>query len=179
MIGVVVEVLSLVPSLFLVQFFRRIRVKVDQKEQNKDKRCSIRFPWWCLYVAYGLSVVMVAVSMFFIIARGIMLGDRRIQQWLKSLVISFISSVFFTQPLKVCVLKRRSKIRVACLEPIQISVQVLSLTIVFLLVCSRHRDEEADDDEYLQLSFNDRRSLHLARDRHYLDTIQVSRPSRG
>lgn len=107
MIGIVVELFSFVPSVLLVQFFRRIQTRKKrggdgrEKAKRKKRQCDVVFPWWCLYVAYGVSLMMVGGSILLTVARGIELGDRRIQQWLKSLVISFISSVCLTQPLKV------------------------------------------------------------------------------
>ena len=59
------------------------------------------FPWWCLFIAYGLSSVMAAVSIFFIIVRGIEFGDVKCQKWLTSLLSSFFSSIILVQPVKV------------------------------------------------------------------------------
>jgi hypothetical protein len=118
----VVELLSLVPSLFLVQFFRRIRQRhstqdklaaiyatIQQFKQptthnirsNVPKRWSGTFPWWCIFIAYGFSLMVVGVSILFVIARGIEFGDSKTQKWLLSLIIGFFSSVLLTQPIKV------------------------------------------------------------------------------
>jgi hypothetical protein len=105
-----VELLSLVPSLLLVQLFRRIRQRkvtpmhhtIFNVSENKRKRCQITFPWWCIFLAYGLSILLVGVSILLIIARGIQLGDLTTQKWLTSIVIGFFSSVCLSQPLKVC-----------------------------------------------------------------------------
>jgi hypothetical protein len=45
--------------------------------------------------------VLVGVSILFIIARGIEFGDLKTQKWLTSILTSFFSSVFLTQPSKV------------------------------------------------------------------------------
>ena len=65
------------------------------------KRVGWVFPWWCLFIAYGLSAVMAVVSIFFIIVRGIEFGDLKCQKWLTSLLSSFFSSILVVQPLKV------------------------------------------------------------------------------
>jgi hypothetical protein len=112
----------LIPSLLLVQLFRRIQQrhtgqeklaaiyetikrtkesKVDDARARKHERCQLVLPWWCIFVAYSLSFVIMGVSILFVIARGIEFGDVKTQQWLLSLVIGFFSSVFLTQPLKV------------------------------------------------------------------------------
>ena len=59
------------------------------------------FPWWCVFIAYGLSALIAVVSLFFIIIRGIEFGDTKIQKWLTTLLSSFFSSVILVQPLKV------------------------------------------------------------------------------
>lgn len=121
-VGVLVELLSLVPSLLLVQLFRRIKQRTSDQQKlaavyaairqtddrvasesrpDKKKRCELIFPWWCIFVAYALSLIMVGVSILFIIARGIEFGDVKTQKWLVSLIIGLFSSIFITQPLKV------------------------------------------------------------------------------
>ena len=69
---------------------------------RQDKsRAMFMFPWWCVFIAYGLSVILAAVSLFFIIIRGIEFGDTKIQKWLTTLLSSFVSSVILVQPVKV------------------------------------------------------------------------------
>jgi hypothetical protein len=69
--------------------------------QTKKKTSKLTFPWWCIFLAYGLSLLLVGVSIFFIIARGIELKDQNVQKWLKSVIIGFVQSVCLTEPLKV------------------------------------------------------------------------------
>ena len=115
----VVELLSFLPSICLVQFFRRIQSRrahrqlsplrqaiSEVKQQSMapvtaKKRVGWVFPWWCLFIAYGLSAMMAVVSIFFIIVRGIEFGDLKCQKWLTSLLSSFFSSILVIQPLKV------------------------------------------------------------------------------
>jgi hypothetical protein len=61
----------------------------------------LTFPWWCLFVAYGLSLIIAGISMFFIIVRGIEFGDLKTQKWLTSLLSGFFSSILLIQPIKV------------------------------------------------------------------------------
>ncbi len=108
------EFLSLIPSLLLVQLFRRIKQRDSNQRKvssinneipkSKDKRkiYCITFPWWCIFVAYGLSILLVGVSTLLIIARSIELGDLETQKWLTSVLIGFFSSICLSQPLKVC-----------------------------------------------------------------------------
>ncbi len=70
-------------------------------ELNKKKQSRWMFPWWCLFIAYGLSLILAGISTFFIIVRGIEFGDLKTQKWLTSLVSGFFSSILLIQPLKV------------------------------------------------------------------------------
>ena len=72
------------------------------------------FPWWCVFIAYGLSALIAAVSLFFIIIRGIEFGDTKIQKWLTTLLSSFFSSVILVQPVKVSVEGCREWVMIAC-----------------------------------------------------------------
>ncbi|CAF1191151.1 unnamed protein product [Adineta steineri] len=118
LIGVIVELLSIIPSLLLVQFFRRIRCRQQQisplhralykmeshlEIENERKKKSERFlfPWWCLFIAYGLCIILVGMSILFIIARGIEFGDLKTKQWLTSVLTGFFSSILLTQPMKI------------------------------------------------------------------------------
>ncbi|CAF4425316.1 unnamed protein product, partial [Adineta steineri] len=112
-----VELFTLIPSLLIVQLFRRIqprrqiapirealyKIQPSRKTSStnvhaiKKKQSSITFPWWCLFIAYGLSIVIIAISIFFIIVRGIEFGDVKTQPWLTSVLTGFFSPVIFTQ----------------------------------------------------------------------------------
>jgi len=85
---------------------------VDQKK-NKGKS-SLKFPWWCIFIAYGLCLMLVGVSIIFIIARGIEFGDEKTQKWLTSILSGFFSSILLTQPLKVKFFCLLSKIDCIC-----------------------------------------------------------------
>ncbi|CAF1184472.1 unnamed protein product [Adineta ricciae] len=56
------------------------------------------------FIAYGLCVILVSLSILFIIARGIEFGDEKIQKRLTSILSGFVSSILFTQPLKIVVM---------------------------------------------------------------------------
>ncbi|CAF4422677.1 unnamed protein product, partial [Adineta steineri] len=119
-IGIMVELFSLVPSIFIVQFFRRIRPRrqisplrqalekirslphTNSKDKTiiKNKKQQFTFPWWCLFIAYTFSFMIIAVSIFFIIVKGIIFGDLKTQQWLTSVLTGFFSSIILTQPIK-------------------------------------------------------------------------------
>ncbi|CAF1313923.1 unnamed protein product [Adineta ricciae] len=161
-IGVIVELLTFLPSIFLVQFFRRIEPKRLQQqlsplrqaiykirpdntivESNRKKRSRMTFPWWCLFIAYALSFIIVAVSMFFVIVRGIEFGDVKTQKWLTSLLTGFLSSIVLIQPAKI-----------------------IGLAIIFaLFIRNTNKDQQAaefidDDNEDHPHLNNDEQYLH-------------------
>ena len=100
-IGITVELISLFPSLLIVQLFQRLRPRQQQPTISNENSKEKKFPWWCIYLAYGLSFLLVILSIFFIIARGIEFGDLKTQKWLTSILTGFFSSIFLTQPMKV------------------------------------------------------------------------------
>lgn len=69
--------------------------------KTKKKKSKRTLPWWCIFIAYGFSFLIFAISAFFIFARGVEFGDVKVGQWLTSSVAGFFSSVFLTQPVKV------------------------------------------------------------------------------
>ena len=91
------------PILHVLSQLRPMEVfPIHQKIKKKAKL----LPWWCLFIAYSLSLIIMVVSNILIIARGIEFGDVKVQKWLGSLLIGFFSSVLLTQPIKVCILCR-------------------------------------------------------------------------
>ncbi|CAF3684254.1 unnamed protein product [Adineta steineri] len=158
-IGIIVEVFALIPSLLLVQLFRRLRSRRQQlsplrqalylmksnleiKNENKQK-LRRTFPWWCIFIAYGLCILLVGLSIIFIIARGIEFGDDKTQKWLISILSGFFSSIFLTQPLKI-----------------------ISLAIFFAFFCRKPNDDK-EANEYL----NDDQ-FALDEDEEYLHSIK-------
>ncbi|CAF4146964.1 unnamed protein product, partial [Adineta steineri] len=163
-IGIMVELFTLIPSLLIVQFFRRIRprqqvsrlrealykIQPSRKTSStnapaiKKNKSSITFPWWCLFIAYGLSIIIIAVSIFFIIVRGIEFGDVKTQQWLTSVLTGFFSSVIFTQPIKI-----------------------ICLAIFFICFCRNSKDEK-ETSEYI----NEDDEFNISDDEEYLHSLE-------
>jgi polycystin 1L2 len=106
-------------------------------------KSSITFPWWFIFITYGLCLILVGISIFFIIVRGIEFGDLKTQKWLTSSLSGFFSSILLTQPMKI-----------------------LCLAIFFAFFCRKvNDDKEANehlDDNQLNLD-NDEEYLHLTK----------------
>ena len=98
-------------------------VKANDKSKKK-KKTKKTLPWWFIFIAYGLSFLVVIISVFFIAVRGIEFGDIKTQKWLTSSVFGFLSSVLLTQPTKV-----------------------LFLAIFFALIVRQDDDEVIESDE--------------------------------
>ena len=105
----------------IVQIFRRAKKRISKSSDKynpttdveaspvssidpttgKKKKPPFRLPWWFKIVGYVLCFMIFGVASFFIIIQGITLGDDLVQQWLTSLVMSFVTGVFLTQPAQV------------------------------------------------------------------------------
>ncbi|CAF4162103.1 unnamed protein product, partial [Adineta steineri] len=164
-IGIMVELFSLVPSIFIVQFFRRIRPRrqisplrqvlekirslppTNSRDKTiiKNKKSQFTFPWWCLFIAYTLSFMIIAVSIFFIIVKGIIFGDLKTQKWLTSVLTGFFSSIILTQPIKI-----------------------LGLAVFFTLFC-RNPNDDKEAKEYI-----DETNFALDGDEDYLHSNDFS-----
>ena len=73
---------------------------VNPNEVTKKKK-TLSFPWWTKIIAYGLSYLFMCVSLLFIILKGIEFGDEKVLKWLTSLIMSILTSVLLTEPIKV------------------------------------------------------------------------------
>ncbi|CAF1416666.1 unnamed protein product [Rotaria sordida] len=161
-IDVMVELFSLIPSLLIVQFFRRIRTRQQisplrqalyklrpslQIQKNihltKKKQCELTFSWWCLFIAYGLSFIIIAISIFFIIARGIEFGDLKTRKWLTSVLTGIFSSILLTEPIKI-----------------------ICLAIFFACFC-RNMNDDKETSEYI-----DDNEIDLDNDEDYFHSIE-------
>ena len=80
---------------------RTAKVNMDKDKNKNKKKEPFSLPWWCKVVAYFLSILFSGISLFFIVIKGIALGDEMVSKWLTSLLSSFFSSVFLTQPVQV------------------------------------------------------------------------------
>nr|XP_054308741.1 polycystic kidney disease protein 1-like 2 [Pongo pygmaeus] len=58
-------------------------------------------PWWCILVGWLLVVATSGVAAFFTMLYGLHYGRASCLRWLISMAVSFVESVFVTQPLKV------------------------------------------------------------------------------
>ena len=65
------------------------------------KGCQGGLPWWFVFVGWTLVIATSGVSGYFTMMYGLTYGKQRSVSWLISMVVSFVESLFITQPLKV------------------------------------------------------------------------------
>ncbi|XP_059152857.1 polycystin-1-like protein 2 [Physella acuta] len=87
------------------------------------KKKSLQLPWWCQIVAWVILVLCTIMSVALVTFYGISFQDSTCKKWITSLIISFFTSVFITQPIKVI------------------------LTAIFLSLIIRNPGEDEDDEE--------------------------------
>ncbi|KAI3389555.1 hypothetical protein SNEBB_005250 [Seison nebaliae] len=92
-------------SLYDINMSINNSYKITENDNSKENHEKIKkkfmLPWWMVIVTYFLTFVICGISVFFIISKGIMFGDEKVADWLTSLVLSFFTSILFTQPIKV------------------------------------------------------------------------------
>jgi len=80
----------------------------DETSQYVDalpaKKKRLSFPWWCTIIAWILLWITVGVCVAFVTFYGIMFQDEKCKKWITSMIVSFVTSVLFTQPIKVLLL---------------------------------------------------------------------------
>ena len=118
-------------------------------EKNKKKKRSALLPYWCRYIAWGLCIFSILISVFFLWAYGIQFGDDKTRKWISSLIVSFFASILVTQPIKVF------------------------LTAIILSTLLKAPDSEVDEEE----EDEEELSLELGADEEWLHSL-VS-PTRG
>jgi len=120
-VGVITSLIVFQPSVLLVQLFKRIKRRHSriskiremlqgkaEKQQDtkflptkKKQKSGLKFPWWFRVFAYMLSFAFAVVSLFFVIIKGLVFGNDKVTKWVTSIIVSFFTSAFLTQPIKV------------------------------------------------------------------------------
>ncbi|KAM8774755.1 LOW QUALITY PROTEIN: polycystin-1-like protein 2 [Rhynchonycteris naso] len=67
----------------------------------RANKSACGLPWWCVLVGWLLVAATSGVAAFFTMLYGLQYGQTSSLKWLISMAVSFVESVFVTQPLKV------------------------------------------------------------------------------
>ena len=75
---------------------------VEREEgASKKKKKKFELPWGFTIVAWVLLWASVLTAAAFVTFYGVSFGDEKCKKWITSLLVSFVASIFITQPLKV------------------------------------------------------------------------------
>jgi len=80
---------------------RNHQIGKEKSLEKKKQKSGLKFPWWFRVFAYMLSFAFAAVSLFFVIIKGLVFGNEMVTKWITSIIVSFFTSVMLTQPIKV------------------------------------------------------------------------------
>lgn len=58
-------------------------------------------PWWCVILGWVVLWLVVGICVAFVTFYGITFEDAKCKKWISSLLVSFLTSMLFTQPIKV------------------------------------------------------------------------------
>uniref|UniRef100_A0A8C8ADQ3 Polycystic kidney disease protein 1-like 2 n=1 Tax=Otus sunia TaxID=257818 RepID=A0A8C8ADQ3_9STRI len=75
--------------------------QICSSASTSESSSSKGLPWWFIFIAWFLVAATSGVSGFFTMLYGLHYGKENSIKWLISMAISFLESLFITQPLKV------------------------------------------------------------------------------
>ncbi|XP_057257928.1 polycystic kidney disease protein 1-like 3 [Pezoporus wallicus] len=79
----------------------RLSLTPSSSSDGKKSSSFKGLPWWFVFIAWFLVAATSGVSGFFTMLYGLHYGKENSIKWLISMAISFLESLFITQPLKV------------------------------------------------------------------------------
>ncbi|XP_023932840.1 uncharacterized protein LOC106163484 [Lingula anatina] len=79
------------------------RSPLVQGSEKKEKK-KFHFPWWVIFIAYGLSFASVGGSLYYCTEIAFTFGPEKSKDWLVSLIVGLVESVLMLQPVKVIIL---------------------------------------------------------------------------
>jgi hypothetical protein len=91
------EYLSIIPDSDDDEVTRSKKL-LRKKMKKKNKKT---FPWWTVFVAWGLVLAAIGASAFFVFSYSMQWGKDKSNSWLISMSLSVFQSVMIVQPLKV------------------------------------------------------------------------------
>ena len=101
----------------------------DQQLADSKKKTKCQLPWWFVIVGWILLYAAVLVSAAFVTFYGIQFQDIKCKKWITSMIISFITSIFFTQPIKVMPIIYYTDLFLLCNENFKLKIYITQLLI--------------------------------------------------
>ncbi|XP_072027797.1 polycystin-1-like protein 2 [Amphiura filiformis] len=82
-----------------------VTLTIESKQRKKPrKKQPYLLPWWCIIIAWIVSILSTLAATLFTVFYGIQLGDMETREWLTSTMVCFLTDILFAQPIKVIVL---------------------------------------------------------------------------
>lgn len=92
-------------AVFLNKVKSHRRILHDRNKFEETIRKLIHrvypLPWWFVFVGYACAFAVVGICVYFIVLFGAALGETLVTQWIISLAIGILKSIFIIQPIKV------------------------------------------------------------------------------
>lgn len=77
--------------------------ELANKTEGKKKKKKMDFPWYFVIFGWILLWIATLVSAAFVLFYGIQFQDVKCKKWITSMLVSFLASIFVTQPIKVSI----------------------------------------------------------------------------
>ena len=72
---------------------------VEKREVEREEKFYL--PWIFMILGWGLCILCILVSIFFLWAYAVQFGNDKTYQWLSSLIVAFFSGLLLLEPIKV------------------------------------------------------------------------------
>lgn len=110
-------IITVPPAVLVTFIFRNVSSKTKQK--NRTRTGTIKdndemiitvtekktFPHYAIYFAWGILVLGVVTSGFFLLLFSMQWGKDKAEEWLTTFIVSFVESFMIVDPLKVCLVR--------------------------------------------------------------------------
>ncbi|XP_033630305.1 uncharacterized protein LOC117292387 [Asterias rubens] len=111
------------------------------QKARKKKKCAL--PWWSIIIGWIICILSIATATTFVIFYSLEMQDEKCKEWLSSLVITFITGIMCTQPIKI----------------------LLVAIFISLIIKSPNVDEEGGEEE------EEEEDCHLGKDEMWLHDL--------
>lgn len=108
-IGIQSSVIAIPINILIVMIFRNSRQKLKDhvykvSVEETDEKAPGFLPHFFVYIGWGLCILTSLTAAVFVVFYSMMWGKETSNQWLTSIMVSFIQDVFVCQPIKVVLL---------------------------------------------------------------------------
>lgn len=105
-IGIQSAMIVLPVNVFVVTVFRNVRAKTKRQANNdiEEENSSRRLPHFFVYIAWILCILAILSSAFFTVLYSMSWEAKISNEWLTSILVSFLQDVIILQPIKVVVI---------------------------------------------------------------------------